>query len=447
MMIKAILIANTAEAFKEILGKDSHTRRGKERINHELTLSQRAFFWESDNKIVVTPYPIPSVLLEANKRALGFGNVVNLAPTSGSVNLCSSVLGDRKLLRLIAGEIRKSRCVAVSPYAVTQDFLQLVAGLKGLGLQFVVEEKPADASLWIVSYLDSKAGFRTEMLKLRSEHVEVKVPEGFVAQNVAEAQRMAEWFYKSGRSLVLKANFGESGWGIKIIREEEYTSLPAFRKAFATILKNDVIWQNTSIVVEEFVDPDTEVAGGSPSTEMLVTEQGALFLYHCGQVVNDAGAFFGVEIGRGALSNSLSRKLLVIGNIIGKRYWELGYRGYFDIDFIISKTGEIFVAETNTRRTGGTHVYDAARHLFGGEYEKEAYLLSHDSFLYHRKRMLPEELLEKLKVILYPIKGEKKGVIITLISEWSPVLGYIIIASNRSEGQKMQRRLLSIFDR
>lgn len=418
---------------------------GKDRISHELALSQRAFFWQGDDKVVITPYLIPSTLMEVNKRALGLRNVVNLAPAKRGINLCSLVIEDKGLMRRICKEIRKNHSVTVSPYAVTQDFLQLVARLKGLGLDFTVPEKPANESLWTVPYLDSKVGFRAEMLKLRSEYKNVKIPEGFVAMDATEAQQMMGWFYTRNRSSVIKANFGESGWGVKILRREDYLSFLAFQKAVAKILKSDVIWQNTSIVIEEFIDPDTKVAGGFPSTETLVTDHGASFTYHCGQVLNNAGIFFGVEIGKCVFSDSLSEKLLTIANAIGKRYWELGYRGYFDTDFIVSKTGEIYVSETNTRKTGGTHVYDVARNLFGKGYETEAYLLSYDSSLYGRKKIEPSKLLEKLGHVLYPMEGQKKGAIVTLISEWKPVLGYIVVASNRSEGQKLQQQLLSIF--
>jgi len=446
-MFETILIANTAEAFQEILIKDSHTKQGKERIRHELALSQRAFFWGADDKIVITPYTIHPLLLEANKRNLGFSNVVNLAPVNSGINLSLSIIEDKGLFKRIVGEIRNNPGIVISPYAVTQNFLQLVSRLEKLGLDFVVNEKPEDKSLWTASYLDSKAGFRTEMLKLGFKYKEVKVPEGFVAQDAKEAQQITEWFYENGHSSVLKANFGESGWGMKILKLKEYSSLSIFQKAVSKILRNDVIWQNTSIIVEQFVESDIEVAGGSPSTEMFVTDEGTSFLYHCGQILNQSGVFFGVEMGRDVLSDSLSKKLLAIGNIIGKRYWELGYRGRFDIDFIISKSGEIYVAETNTRRTGGTHVYDLTKYLFGRGCEKETYLLSHDSFLYHNKRMEVQELLKKLKPILYPVGNEKKGVITTLISEWSPILGYIVVASNRSEGQKIQKKLFSTFNK
>ncbi len=444
-MFKTILVANTAEAFKGVLLKDKDTKTGAERIRHELALSQRAFFWESDDKVVITPYLIPLPLFELNKRICGFKNVANAAPSEGGVELSNAIAKDKQVRSLIAREARGNPQLTMSPYAVTRDFLGLSDQLQG-EVPIQTKERPPDKSLWTVAYLDSKAGFRAEMLKLAAEHREIKVPQGFVAQDATEALTMAEWFYENGQSSILKANFGESGWGIAIFKVESYPSLSAFRKQVRKLLQSDVIWQDTSIVVEQFIEPDASVAGGSPSTEFFVGEEGISLLYHCGQLLNEFGGFLGVEIGKGALSDTLARKLERIGNIIGKWYRELGYRGFFDIDFIVSRDGGICVAETNTRRTGGTHTYDLARHLFGNRWENEAYLLSHDSFRYSKRRMVQDKaLLQKVKPVLYPMKGEKKGIVVTLISEWSPVMGYIVVASNPDEGRELQKRLFGLF--
>jgi len=73
------------------------------------------------------------------------------------------------------------------------------------------------------------------------------------------------------------------------------------------------------------------------------------------------------------------------------------------------------------------------------------YILSHDSFGYQKKRMDTEEILQKVSPILYPMKGEQKGIIITIINEWAPILGYVVIASNPDEGRELQQRLFKIF--
>ncbi len=105
----------------------------------------------------------------------------------------------------------------------------------------------------------------------------------------------------------------------------------------------------------------------------------------------------------------------------------------------------IYAVETNTRRTGGTHTYDVARHLFGDDWSSKAYLLSHDSFRYAETLVEPDELLSKLKPILYPIGQKQQGIILTLASQWDPILGYIVVAQNRTEGLKLQRQLFAIF--
>lgn len=43
------------------------------------------------------------------------------------------------------------------------------------------------------------------------------------------------------------------------------------------------------------------------------------------------------------------------------------------------------------------------------------------------------------------MNGEKKGIIVTLISEWSPVMGYVVIAENPDEGRDLQKQLFGLF--
>src|SRR3989338_932164 len=116
-MFNTILVANTAEAFKGVLIKDKDTKAGSERIKHELTLSQRAFFWESDDKMVVTPQLIPLPLFELNKRICGFKNVVNVAPSVGEIELSSAIARDKQLRSFIAREASGNSQMTMSPYA------------------------------------------------------------------------------------------------------------------------------------------------------------------------------------------------------------------------------------------------------------------------------------------------------------------------------------------
>jgi len=245
---------------------------------------------------------------------------------------------------------------------------------------------------------------------------------------------------------VLKANYGESGWGLLIINRQDYPSFQTLEDSLKKIFSSDPVWDNTLIVVEEFIEPDMEIACGSPSTEVLLDAQGYQITYHCGQLLDTLGGFLGVEIGKDALSTHLEKRLVSVAEPIAQRYWELGYRGFFDIDFIISKTNTLYLMETNTRRTGGTHVYDLARFIFGGSWQKDAYFLSHDSFRYGQKPKDPEDLMKIISTLIYPMNNQRKGVVVTFLSPQDPIMGYIVIAPSATEGRQLQQDMFKAFN-
>jgi len=253
------------------------------------------------------------------------------------------------------------------------------------------------------------------------------------------------WFYSQNRSAVVKVNFGESGWGLWIFRVEEYSSSADASDIFRRVLASDPVWKDFPVIVEEFVEADVAVAGGSPSVE-LVIQDGPVIIYHCGQILNDAGEFFGVEIGKGAVPDGVKASMERVGKVVGERYHALGYRGYCDIDFVVSRTGVLYAVETNPRRTGGTHVYDLAKHLYGETWEDQAYLISYDSFRYGDRTIKAKTILERTQPLLYPIAGKRRGIIITSLNAWEPVMGYVVIAASPKEGRKLQQELLGLFD-
>lgn len=442
-----IMIANTAEAFAALLKKVAHTPEGTRRIRHELTLSQRAFFWGGDDKCVITPYLIPQALLHHNARVCGYENVTNLSPAEPNIALSKAVFKDKTLKQEVLAEIKRSPDVKLSPYAFTDDFLWLLRTLARKGALVGVEGVPVEQSCWTAKYLDSKLGFRMEMLKLMARHEFLQMPDGFIARNKLEALDVVDWLYTSGHSLVVKVNFGESGWGLWICRAGEYQSSSAVTSALKSVMNSDPVWKDDPLIVEEFIEADVSVAGGSPSVELLIDNEGSVITYHCGQVLNEVGEFFGVEIGKDAVPAKIKASMEQVGRVVGERYHALGYRGYCDIDFVVGKDGELYAVETNPRRTGGTHVYDLAKHLFGESWEDRAYLISHDSFRYGSKTLQAEAILERIKSLLYPIRGKGSGIIITSLNAWDPVMGYVVIGTGPKEGRRLQQKLLSLFDR
>lgn len=444
--IKHIIFANVAEAFKNVLDNITDKKEKGRRVNSEHQLSYRALFWEGDNKIVVTPYAMPSAFVKQSCLAMNFRNVKNLFPISiNGVSLSEAIINDKNLRQTIFQIIRSNPGVNLSPYAVTPEFLKLLEIFKKEKLVFQTNEVPQRYSRWTVSYLDSKVGFREEALKLQNNKEKVRIPEGFVCQNMEEAKKAAGWFYTNNCSCIIKANHGEGGWGLIILKKENFISVRGIEKEIENKFSSDSIWKNELIIVEEFINPNLNIGGGSPSVELLITDKGPKLTYSCGQTFGEEGSFLGVIMGKNLMDNKININLNCTAYTIGKRYWKLGYRGFFDMDFVISHDGKPYAIETNMRRTGGTHIFDIARRIFKSNWEKSAYFFSQDSFKYGKKSLPVEDLLKKMDQILFPLQGKQKGVIITLINEQLPVFGFVVVAPTLLEIKKLHMKLCKIW--
>lgn len=443
MAVQILFVANVAEAFKELIQTVPDRREKEQRIENEHFLSMRALFWGGNNKAVITPFEIPVRLLKHNCSVAGFTEVINLYPQRIGISLCEAVRDDRYLWLALVDLIRKNPGIQISPYAATKEFWILVRHLREQNLSFAVRDVPDTSARWTSSYLDSKAGFHFEVSKLRGALKPTKLPDAFACTSQEQAIDIASWFYSQGRSCILKANLGESGWGLKIMIVSQFRSTEHLVKAISETFGKTALWTQAPILVEEFIEADTKVAGGSPSVEVLITRKGPKITYVCGQLLGVQRDFLGVEMGRNIVDGAVARSLSKTAQTIGKRYHELGYRGFFDLDFVAARDGGLYLVETNMRRTGGTHVFDFACEVLGRKWLKHSCLLSQDRFCYAGMVLDADAVFAKLNPILFPIQSKRRGVIITALSPTDPVLGFLLVASSRKELHELRTKLVN----
>ncbi len=443
MKVTTIIISNIAEAFEDTIKKIGDAKQKKDRIIIEHNLCDRTLLWEGDNKIVITPFRISEEIFNLNKTALGFKNISNLYPNKIDISLSDAIMQDKRLLKNICGIIKDNPGVRISSYCVTEKFTSLVRYLKSKRLKFSVSEMPAEESEWLVSYLDSKVGSRIEIGRIKS--IYNNVPKSIVCKTQKEVLRVASWFYENNHSCVLKANFGESGWGTVFIKKECFENKEEVKKYISNEFKIDLIWNDELILVEEYIAPSKKLSSGSPSSELFLSNKGAEITYLCDQVMGNKGDFLGVALGRNLMDSKTANEIRKISLQIGKEFWKLGYRGFFDIDFILSANNTPCIIETNMRRTGGTHVYDVAKTLFGNSWERKCFVVSQDNFCYGKRKLNEKQIVDKMKEVLYPIKGEKKGVIISIINKWKPTFGFIIVSKSNKEAVDIYNKIRNIW--
>ena len=186
-------------------------------------------------------------------------------------------------------------------------------------------------------------------------------------------------------------------------------------------------------------------AGHSPSLEVFVNEKRHKITYTCNQIVDWQGRFIGVLMGKDCIKADTERKIRKIGNIIGKRYAHLGYRGFFDVDFVISAKGEPYPIETNVRRTGGTHVFDFVRYMFGPNWHEKIVVLSSDSFEYGTRVLSAKDVLRKIEPLRFPMENKREGVIIAALSGDDPIFSFIIASAHKKRVFGIYAKLGKIF--
>lgn len=408
--------------------------------------ADRVLLYGSHNKIVVTSLPVPQELVADLTGILKYKNVYALHPAKPTYSLSGDIINDSELYKKILSIIRqlKVQKVNIVPYGTTYEFLQLVEWLKKKlpRIKVSAPESCSQEQLFLRDYVDQKSGFRDYWARSQAQ---IKSPEGFVCKNADQAIKATRYFHSIKKGFLFKHDTGVSGWGIIMFK---------FEKNFAEVLrkidhnlKENPLLKDTTIVVEELIDIDIRQLGGSPSLEYSLSqdEKGkgiVKFEYLCEQVVTDKGNFEGIVLSGNLKNGKWLRLLKKSGDKFAILMLKMGYRGVFDIDFVISKKGEVFAIESNTRRTGGTHVWEASKYLFGKNIGKY-YIYSNDVLPVKEDIKDYSQLKNLLSDLYLGNFGAKEGLLISGSNMLQyGKFGYIIFAKSKLILDKINREVV-----
>jgi hypothetical protein len=185
------------------------------------------------------------------------------------------------------------------------------------------------------------------------------------------------------------------------------------------------------------------VGGGFPNVEYQIQKNGHVeFLFSGGMRMTKDGIFRGMEINNEVISDQLTARMVDTGFYIAEQYRAAGYRGYFDVDFVAAKNGQLYVTESNVRRTGGTHVHAVAEKLFGKDFMYLSYILSNNNYDLLRPDVYTfAEMKQTLQSILFN-KQTREGLVIishNLLSYHK--LAYIIFGKNKKRAYELESQM------
>jgi len=434
-----IYIANLSEDVWPFI-KQMSPKEQVEEINENASLSDRDLFAFAgeDDLIMILPQKVNPYFVDYYRQLFDNKNLYIFTPEKHTGEISLDFWRDKRLLRQIDPIVKKYENISLTCYSTTSQFLSLSKNLRCRYARLLTPESPTEENAWTVNFFGSKSGIH--QLACMENLVS---PEAVFVSDPLLAAKFAANFYSEFNGVVIKTNKGHAGAGILIFRPQE---LPEDKvktiKIITSKLKSNY-WRKFPIVVEKYIVANHEIGGGFPNAEFKICANNQVkLLYFCGMRVSKSGVFGGVEINRGVLPLSVSKSIIKTGEIIGRKLANFGYRGYFDLDFIVSRDKKLYLNESNVRRTGGTHVYHTCSFLFGSDFLNKTYALSEN--LYRLKTQKPIEFLE-LKNKLAPILFDKKtqtGLIITSANLLSQnKFGYIIFAKDKSEALKLENKM------
>ncbi len=368
-----------------------------------------------DEVIYITPQPVSSEFLTYFRSLFPETHLTVVTTGQHSGVICDDILHDPSMMNVLIEAANSTKKLTITSYAVSQPFLNLVRQLRDRGLTVTTPESPDEEDAWTVNFFGSKSGIRQLAQQSANEEPDFKMADGVICFGIEDASKIAAIRYVKEKGVVVKTNKGHSGLGVLLFREGDLPDeFHACQQHILEQLQKDTYWQLFPIIIEKLIPISMNVAGGNPNVEFKILRNGRIdFLYHCGVLVDKSGQFHGIEVGHDIMPERVAAQIKDTGYYIAERFAAAGYRGYFDVDCVAGRNGEIYVAESNVRSTGGTFVYMTAVALFGENFMFDTYLFSNNGYMIpHLKRMTFTKLMDRLSPILFN-KETKEGLILT----------------------------------
>jgi len=444
-----IFISNLSEDVWPFIKNISDPKAKQFEIEENAFLADRDLFsLASEQRIVlITPKNISSTFLNYFKSLFGKKEVQILVPKKHTGEISKDIINDQKIIKKIIRIANSSKKITLIPYTTSLEFLELVNLLKKKGISVYIPESPEEEDAWTVNFFGSKSGIRQLAEHSGMEESDLIMSDGFICVGIEDAAKISAKKYIKEKGVVIKTNKGHSGYGVLIFRNGDLPfNYKKTERKILEILKKDSYWDKFPIIIESLININSSVGGGFPNVEFKITKNGRVdLLYFGGMRVTKEGVFKGMEINEDVISDKVEAQITDTGFYIGEKYAQSGYRGYYDVDFVVGKNNKIYVTESNVRRTGGTHVYQVAKKLFGEKFIYRTHILSNNSYLLNKKYSF-KKLINLLKPILFDKRREEGLIIISENLLKQNKLAYAIFGKTKNRAILIEKEMENLLN-
>lgn len=310
-------------------------------------LADMAAFWGGDDKVLVAPRGVNRAWLADVSDQMAC-RIQAIEPNNVSGRLLQDLLGDPIALKQLAALLPEG--ATVEAWGVTAAVLELVAALRALGTRAEIDA-PARGNLWSVGYLDSKLA----LSDIAGWIPELRVPRSYTALTFDHLLGLVAAMCGERAPFVVKSNVGVGGFG---------TFLAPAPSGYSTVLRDlgaamdgEPVFREGPFLVQEYVESAPTTL--RPTYDGVVNDMGEVEDVGTGGMLIDGAEYRGVVVGEVELPHSALEEARRVGRAVGRAASALGFRGWFDVDFVLSDEGELFATEINARRTSPVHAFAA----------------------------------------------------------------------------------------
>ncbi|MEV6573933.1 GNAT family N-acetyltransferase [Streptomyces sp. NPDC051577] len=188
-------------------------------------------------------------------------------------------------------------------------------------------------------------------------HPGIRLPGQWRAAGRRQAVRLLSARVARGESSVLKSEHGVGGSGTTYASPERVRAAGGVRTLVRGLPRGPLL-------VEEYVSGPAGADGPGDLTYDGFVD-GAGRVHTVGGAVMDVvdGGYRGATVGPGVVPAAARGPLSRFGAAVGRELAEAGYRGWFDVDFVVDGAGLLAPTETNLRLTGPSAAFMVAARL------------------------------------------------------------------------------------
>jgi hypothetical protein len=311
-------------------------------------LADMAAFWGGDETVLLVPGGGDRSWVAHVEEQMG-SRVVVVEPRRTTGNLLEDVLLDADAMAQLA--TLGDGGFAIEPWGATPGLLRLDAALRASGVvtQLVA---PTHESLWTVGYLESKLAVDDMARWIPDLHA----PRSHTATTFDQLLGLVGMMARDARPFVAKSHVGVGGFGMYAASAPGTVANEV--AALSAAIADEPIFREGPFIVQEWIASDPTLM--RPTFDAVVTEHG-VELIGVGGMLIDGCRYQGVAVGDLPLAAETVAKVERVGTAVGQFAAELGFRGWYDVDFVLADSGELYATEVNARRTSPAHAFCALR--------------------------------------------------------------------------------------